>query len=151
MSIPAGTGRPADPREVSRCPQKRIGFENDPRGDSFYNGSHYRAVAAHPRREEDPMATFIVLSSFTEQGIRNVKETINRAEAFKEMAKKRGATVKDMYWTLGSRDTVVVFEAPDDETAAALVMSVSSVGNVRSETLRAFSVDEMKKTLGKMV
>jgi uncharacterized protein with GYD domain len=56
-----------------------------------------------------------------------------------------------MYWTLGSRDTVVVFEAPDDETAAALVMSVSSLGNVRSETLRAFSVDEMKKTLGKMV
>ena len=97
------------------------------------------------------MATFIVLSSFTEQGIRNVKETINRAEAFKEMAKKRGATVKDMHWTLGSRDTVVVFEAPDDETAAALVMSVSSLGNVRSETLRAFSVDEMKKTLVKMV
>jgi uncharacterized protein with GYD domain len=97
------------------------------------------------------MATFIVLSSFTEQGIRNVKETVNRAEAFKEMAKKRGATVKDMYWTLGSHDTVVVFEAPDDETAAALVMSVSSLGNVRSETLRAFSVDEMKKTLGKMV
>jgi len=92
------------------------------------------------------MATFIVLSSFTEQGIRNVKETVNRAEAF-----KRGATVKDMYWTLGSHDTVVVFEAPDDETAAALVMSVSSLGNVRSETLRAFSVDEMKKTLGKLV
>jgi uncharacterized protein with GYD domain len=67
------------------------------------------------------------------------------------MAKKRGATDKDMYWTLGSHDTVVVFEAPDDETAAALVMSVSSLGNVRCETLRAFSVDEMKKTLGKMV
>jgi uncharacterized protein with GYD domain len=48
------------------------------------------------------MATFIVLSSFTEQRIRNIKETTNRAEAFKEMAKKRGVTVKDMYWTLGS-------------------------------------------------
>jgi uncharacterized protein with GYD domain len=92
-----------------------------------------------------------VLSSFTEQRIRNIKETTNRAEAFKEMAKKRGVTVKDMYWTLDSHDTVVVFEAPDDETAAALVMSVSSLGNVRSETLRAFSVDEIKKTLGKML
>jgi len=97
------------------------------------------------------MTTFVVLASFTEQGIRNAKETINRADQFKEMAKENGVTVKDMYWTLGSHDTVVVFEAPDDETAAALVMSVSSLGNVRSETLRAFSVDEMKKALGKMV
>ena len=97
------------------------------------------------------MATFIVLSSFTEQGIRNVKETINRAEAFKEMAKKSGVTIKDMYWTLGSHDTVVVCEAPDDETAAALLLSVGSLGFVRSETLRAFSLDEMKKVLGKMV
>ena len=97
------------------------------------------------------MATFVVLASFTEQGIRNAKETINRAEQFKEMAKKSGVTVKDMYWTLGSHDTVVVFEAPDDETAAALVISVSSLGNVRSETLRAFSFDEMKRILGKMV
>ncbi len=97
------------------------------------------------------MATFIVLAGFTEQGIRNVKETINRAEAFKEMAKKSGVTVKDMYWTLGSHDIVVVCDAPDDETATALLLSVSSRGYVRSETLRAFSFDDMKKVLGKMV
>ena len=97
------------------------------------------------------MATFVVLASFSDQGIRNVKETINRAESFKEMAKKSGVTVKDMYWTLGSRDIVVVCEAPDDETATALLLSVSSRGYVRSETLRAFSFDEMKKVMGKMV
>jgi uncharacterized protein with GYD domain len=97
------------------------------------------------------MATFIVLSSFTEQGIRNVKETINRSEAFKEIAKKSGVTIKDIYWTLGSHDTVVVFEAPDDETATALLLRVSSRGFVRSETLRAFSFDEMTKVIGKMV
>ena len=97
------------------------------------------------------MATFVVLASFTEQGISNVKETINRAEAFKEMAKTAGVTVKDMYWTLGRHDIVVTCEAPDDETLTALMLSVASRGFVRSETLRAFSFEEMKKVLGKMV
>jgi uncharacterized protein with GYD domain len=97
------------------------------------------------------MATFVVLSSFTEQGIRNVKETINRAEAFKEMAKKAGVSIKDMYWTLGRHDIVVTCEAPDDETLTGLMLSVGSRGYVRSETLRAFSFAEMKTVLGKMV
>jgi uncharacterized protein with GYD domain len=84
-------------------------------------------------------------------GIRNVKETIGRAEAFKEMAKKTGVAVKDLYWTLGSYDVVAVCEAPDDESATALSLSVCSRGNVRSETLRAFSFEEMKRILAKMV
>ena len=81
--------------------------------------------------------------------IRNVKETINRADQFKEMAKKSGVTVKDMYWTLGRHDIVVVCEAPDDETATALLLSVSSRGFVRSGTLRAFSFTDIKKVLDK--
>jgi uncharacterized protein with GYD domain len=97
------------------------------------------------------MATFILLASFTDQGIRNIKETINRAEAFKEMAKKSGITMKELYWTLGSQDVVAVFDAPDDESATALSLSAGSRGNVRSETLRAFSFEEMKRILGKMV
>jgi uncharacterized protein with GYD domain len=100
---------------------------------------------------ERAMATFIVLASFTDQGIRNVKETIGRAEAFKEMVKKSGVAVKDLYWTLGSYDVVAVCEAPDDESATALSLSVCSRGNVRSETLRAFSFEEMKRILAKMV
>jgi uncharacterized protein with GYD domain len=60
-----------------------------------------------------------------DQGIRNVKETIGRAEAFKEMAKKSGVTVKDLYWTLGQYDVIAVCEAPDDEAATALSLSVS--------------------------
>jgi uncharacterized protein with GYD domain len=94
---------------------------------------------------------FVVLAGFTDQGIRNVKETIGRAEAFKEMAKKTGITVKDLYWTLGKYDVVAICEAPDDESATALSLSLCSRGNVRSETLRAFSFEEMKKILGKMV
>jgi uncharacterized protein with GYD domain len=97
------------------------------------------------------MATFVVLATFSDQGMKNVKQTIERADAFKQMAQKAGATVKDIYWTLGSRDIVAICEAPDDETATALALSVSSRGNVRSETLRAFSFDEIKKILGKLV
>jgi uncharacterized protein with GYD domain len=97
------------------------------------------------------MATFIVLAGFTDQGIRNVKETVSRAEAFKEMAKKIGVTVKDMYWTLGQYDVIAICEAGDDEAATVLSLSVCSRGNVRSQTLRAFSFDEMRTVLGKMV
>ena len=97
------------------------------------------------------MATFIVLGSFTDQGIKTVKQTIERAEAFKQLASKAGATVKDIYWTLGSHDVVAICEAPDDETATAMSLSVASRGNVRSQTLRAFSFDVMKKILAKTV
>jgi len=93
----------------------------------------------------------VALASFSDQGIKNVKQRIERADAFKQRATKAGATVKDIYWTLGSHDVVAICEAPDDETATALSLSVASRGNVRSETLRAFSFDEMKKVVGKMV
>ena len=98
-----------------------------------------------------PMATYIILVSWTQEGIKNVKQTIERAEAFRQMATKAGATVKDVYWTLGAHDVVAICEAPDDETATALSLSVASRGNVHSETLGAFNFDEMKRILGKMV
>lgn len=67
------------------------------------------------------------------------------------MAKKTGVTVKDMYWTLGSRDIVAICEGPDAEAATALALSVASRGNVTSETLRGFSHAEMSKIIAKMV
>ena len=97
------------------------------------------------------MATFVVLASFSDQGIKQVKETVERAEAFRQMANKVGVKIKDIYWTLGSKDIVAICEAADDETATALSLSVASRGNVRSETLRAFNFDEMRKVLAKMV
>lgn len=97
------------------------------------------------------MATFVVLASFTDQGVKNVKQTVERADAFKHMASKAGASVKEVFWTLGSRDIVAICEAPDDETATALSLSIASRGNVKSETLRAFSIAEMQKILGRMV
>ncbi len=97
------------------------------------------------------MATFVVIAGFTDQGIRNVKETISRAEVFKKMAEKTGVTVKDMYWTIGRHDIIAICEAPDDEAATTLMLSTAARGNVRTETLRAFSFDEMQRILGKMI
>lgn len=94
------------------------------------------------------MASFVLLANFTDQGVRHVKDTLQRAEAFKDLAQNAGVTVKDMYWTLGPYDIVAMCDAPDDETATALSLSVASFGNVRTQTLRAFSAAEMAKILG---
>ncbi len=95
------------------------------------------------------MATVVVLADFTEQGLRNAKERISHVDDVLELAKKSDVTVKHMYWTLGWHDVVAVCEAPDNETAFSL--SAASRAPVRTETLRAFSFDEMKKIHGKMV
>ena len=96
------------------------------------------------------MATYVMLAHFTEQGIKSVKDTTKRAEAFKQSAKKHGATVKELFWTLGQFDVVTIVEAPDEATVTALGLSVGALGNVRTQTLRAFSEAEMKTILGKM-
>jgi len=96
------------------------------------------------------MATYIVLSNFTDQGIRSVKDTTKRADGVRELAKKFGVTAKEFYWTLGSHDVVVIFDAPDDASMTALGMAIGAMGNVRTETLRAFSKDEMNGILGKV-
>ncbi|MBI5261088.1 MAG: GYD domain-containing protein [Bradyrhizobium sp.] len=97
------------------------------------------------------MVTYVVLSSFTDQGIRNIKDSPKRADAFKEMAKTFGVTVKDIIWTQGRYDIVSVVEAQDETSAMALSMSISALGNVRTETLRGFSADEMTTIVGKML
>jgi uncharacterized protein with GYD domain len=96
------------------------------------------------------VATYIVLGSFTDQGIRTVKETTKRAEALRGLGKKVGVTVKEVYWTLGQYDVVTIVEAPDDAAVTAFGLSAGSLGNVRTQTLRAFSADEMGKILGRM-
>ncbi|MBM3801923.1 MAG: GYD domain-containing protein [Acidimicrobiia bacterium] len=96
------------------------------------------------------MATHLLLLNFTDQGIHEVKETIKRAEAFRSTAAKAGAKVKEVYWTLGQYDGVLIFEAPDEATATALGLSLGSLGNVRTQTLRAFTAEEIGQILAKM-
>jgi uncharacterized protein with GYD domain len=100
---------------------------------------------------EDAMVTYIVLSKFTDQGIRNAKESPKRAEAFKQLAKTVGVTVKEIFWTVGRYDIVTIVEAPDEPSAMTLNLSLAALGNVRTETLRGFSAAEMKTIVGKMV
>ena len=93
------------------------------------------------------MATYTVLGNFTDQGIRNVKETTHRAEAVEAAARKMGVTVKSIQWTLGNYDLVCQFEAPDDQTITAFGLMIGMQGNVRTQTLRTFSRDEMNAIL----
>ena len=96
------------------------------------------------------MATYIVLSSFTDQGIRTIKDTTKRADAVKETAKKMGVETKSLYWTIGKYDVVATFEAPDDATMTALRLAISSAGSVRTQTMRAFSREEVAGILSKL-
>ena len=97
------------------------------------------------------MATYVSLMNFTDEGIRKIKDTPKRADAFKDMAKKCGATVKDVFWTLGEYDVVAIVEAPDDVSMTALGLSSGAPGNVRTQTLRAFTQGEIKTIVGKIV
>ena len=96
------------------------------------------------------MSTFIALCTFTDQGIRSVKDTTKRADAVKEAAKKFGVNMSQIYWTLGHYDLVTIVEAPSDEAATAFMLAVGAAGNIRSQTLRAYSRDEMNGILGKL-
>ena len=94
------------------------------------------------------MATFITTIKFTEQGVQNIRESPKRAAAFKSAAKKMGVKVTNEYWTLGGFDGVIIFDAPNDDTATAAMLYLSSQGNVQTTTARAFDPAEMEKVLG---
>lgn len=96
------------------------------------------------------MATFILLESFTDQGIRNVKGTVSRSADFRALARKHGGTIKEVFWTQGRYDVVAILEAPDDETAASIGLALASAGNIRLQTLRAFTPEEMHKILERL-
>lgn len=96
------------------------------------------------------MAVFVSLVNFTDQGIRVIRNTVERADAFRKTAEEMGVTIKDIFWTLGVYDLVIVVEAPDDETVATLFFSLGSLGNIRAHTMRAFSAEEMAGIISKI-
>jgi uncharacterized protein with GYD domain len=97
------------------------------------------------------MAHYILLATYTEQGLKGIKDTVKRTETVRELAKKAGLSMKESYWTLGAFDVVAVFEAPDDETMTAFSLSIAKLGNVKTQTLRAFTSKDMGGILSKMV
>lgn len=97
------------------------------------------------------MASYILLANYSEQGLKSIKDTVKRTQAGRELAKKAGITMQASYWTLGQYDVVAMFEAADDESMTAFALSIAKLGNVKTQTLRAFSAKEMTAILGKMV
>lgn len=96
------------------------------------------------------MATYIVLVNLTDQGIRNVKQTTERAKAVTAAAQRLGIKVNDIYWTMGMYDVVLVADAPNDEAITAWTLGAGSLGSIRTQTMRAFSADELNKILAKI-
>lgn len=94
------------------------------------------------------MATYISTIKFTQKGLEGIHETAKRANAFKATAKKMGVKVTSIYWTLGYFDGVIVFDAPDEETASAAMLQLSLQGNVHTTTARAYDSAEMEKVVG---
>ena len=96
------------------------------------------------------MAMYVSLLQFTEQGIRNVKDTIKRAATATAEAEKMGLKVTDSFWTMGAYDVVLLLDAPDDATMTAFALKLGELGNVKTQTMRAFRREEMESILAKV-
>lgn len=96
------------------------------------------------------MPTFVTLYRYTEQGIRAVKDSPTRIEAAIKAASEAGGSVKALYVTLGQYDLVAISEWPSDEAAAAATLAQASLGNVTTQTMRAFTAEEFKQIVTKM-
>jgi uncharacterized protein with GYD domain len=96
------------------------------------------------------MATFISLVRYTDQGIRNIKESPSRLDAAKKAFQAAGGELKEFYLAMGKFDIVIVSEAPDDEAAARVSLALGSLGNVRTQTMRVFPEAEFRKIVGSL-
>jgi uncharacterized protein with GYD domain len=95
------------------------------------------------------MATYVALIRFTEQGAKNVRDTRQRAAAFRESAQAAGVTVREQYWTLGAYDGLLVLDAPDEASVTAAMVALGALGNVRTQTMRAFDDSEVGDIVGR--
>jgi uncharacterized protein with GYD domain len=95
------------------------------------------------------MPVYVTLLTWTDQGIRNYRETVQRANTFRSMVEEAGGQVRELLWTMGEYDLVTVLEAPDDATATGLMLQVSSLGNVRTKSMLGFNADEMTDIIGR--
>jgi len=96
------------------------------------------------------MPTYITFAKWTDQGVRNVKETVQRMAAYRATLERRGGRVLSAYWTQGPYDMVTITEAPDAQTAVAAELAAASLGNIRTETFPAFSDGDMTSIVGKL-
>ncbi len=96
------------------------------------------------------MPKYVILFNYTDQGIRTVKDSPQRVREYLSEIEALGVKVEAWYLTMGTYDVVAIAEVPDEETAAALLLALGAQGNVRSQTLRAFSLEEFEQIVEKM-
>ena len=96
------------------------------------------------------MPNYVTLMNWTDQGIRNVKDSIQRYDRSTELASKHGVSFEQVYWTVGPYDLVTITQAPDVESVSAFFLELSSAGNTKSTTLPAFDRDEMSSLLERL-
>jgi len=96
------------------------------------------------------MPTYITLINYTPKGIENVKESPNRLDAAKKVFKTMGAELKEFYLVMGRYDIIMVTAAPNDETVAKIALALGSLGNVRTESFRAFKENEYRKIVSEL-
>ena len=122
-------------------------FADDPQvGTSKLNESKSKLTPETAKT----MPTYISLVQFTDKGIQAAKQTTQRVAEWAAKVQSRGVTIKQMYWTLGQYDQVCIFEAPDDQTAASVLLEADMRGYIRTQTMRAFTASEMEKILAKV-
>ena len=95
------------------------------------------------------MPTYVSLIHWTDQGVKNFKDSTNRAADFTKLAESSGGRVRELLWTVGEYDIVTVVDFPDDETATAALLRVASLGSIRSNTLRAFNAEEIEAIISR--
>jgi uncharacterized protein with GYD domain len=98
----------------------------------------------------DPMPTYLATIRFTPQGLSSIRDTVKRANSFKSAAKKMGVKVTNVYWTLGRYDGLLIMDAPDEQTVTAAMLQLGTLGNVSTQTARAFTTDEISEVLARM-
>ena len=96
------------------------------------------------------MPTYVTLMKWTEQGIKDIKSTVDRSEQARQAIEQMGGRMSTICWTQGAYDIVAITDFPDEETATAFLLSIGKLGNLRTETLRAFSAEEMRRILEKV-
>ena len=96
------------------------------------------------------MTTYISLINWTDQGIRNFSDTVQRAEDAKALAQRMGGSIANIYWTVGQYDLVTVADFPSDEMGTAFLLALGSQGNVRTTTLRAYDASEVGGVISKL-
>ncbi len=96
------------------------------------------------------MTTYIVLANWTEQGIRNVKDSPKRLDAAKKALQDVGGEFKSIFMTLGDFDLIGIYEAPDDAVAARFTLQLARLGNIRTRTLKAFPESAYREIIGSL-